>query len=348
MTIVSACIGFVVGSTSMGICYDSYDSANMKTHFTTIKERFTAVRIFQTAMGSQNAIDVAAEVGLQVAAGVWIQGDRYETDLKAVIDGCKRHPDTVQVVYIGNEELHNGWSADKLIATINDAKKRIKDAGINVRVGTVQIDAIADACDVIGVNIHPFFSGSPASVLTPIVDFKTRWDAVKAKFGDKIRMTESGWPTQGGNFGQHEANWQRAKDYYYAMLEWESSEQSEIPYYFMFHDNPAKGGFETYFGIATQDGKWKWENPDPSPTSNPTTYPTNSPTSTPAPTSTPTPSSSTPAPTPISSEPTPMPTVPTPVPAIPTSKPTPTVNPTNTPPSTSPTPTPAPTKPFCP
>ncbi|OQR91788.1 glycoside hydrolase [Achlya hypogyna] len=356
VALASTCLfGLAAAGADMGVCYDSYDSANMKSHFTTIKERFTAVRTFQTAMGSQNAIDVAAEVGLKMAAGIWLLGDRFETDLKAVIDGAKRHPDTVQVVYVGNEELHNGWNAEQLTAKIHEVKGRLKSAGVNVRVGTVQIDgdylkypSIADACDVIGVNIHPFFSGGPASVLTPIVDFKTRWDAMKTKFGDKIRMTESGWPTQGGNFGQHEANFQRAQDYYNAMLQWEASEQSETPYYFMFHDNRAKGGFEAYFGIANPDGKWKWGSPGPSPTNAPTNNPTPSPSNSLAPTPSPSPSSG-PAPTPSpsngpaptayptstpsvvptttpSANPTPAPTVPTPAPTVPTPTPSPSPN----------------------
>ncbi|EQC34265.1 hypothetical protein SDRG_08037 [Saprolegnia diclina VS20] len=352
MTVMAACMG--VASAGMGICYDSYDSANMKTHFTTIKERFTAVRTFQTDMGSQNAIDVAADTGLSIAAGIWLLGDRYEKDLKAVIDGCKRHPNTVQVVYVGNEELHNGWNADKVIDKVLETKKRLTEAGVKVRVGTVQIDGdflsnpkLVDACDVIGVNIHPFFSGAPSSVLTPITDYMARWDAVKAKFGDKVRMTESGWPTEGGDSGQHQANFQRAKDFYGAVLSWQAKENSETPYYFMFHDNKAKGGFEAHFGIATSDGKWKWDQPGPNPQPQPSPSPSNQPS--PSPSNQPSPSpSNQPSPSP-SNQPSPSPSnqpsttpsvYPTPGPTTPTPSSQPTPGPTTPRPSSQPTPAP--------
>ncbi|RHZ00405.1 hypothetical protein DYB35_012020 [Aphanomyces astaci] len=263
--IVLPVLGLFVLATSViaegfGVCYDSYDSANMPAHFRTIKQRFESVRTFQTAMGNQNAITVAANAGLKIAAGVWLLGNRYQEDLDAAIAGAKANPNAVQVIFIGNEELHQGWNAARLTSVVQDAKAKLAAAGVRVPVGIVQTDGdllanpgLADLVDIVGANIHPFFSGAPDSTTDPIKDLKRRYEAVVAKFGSKVRVTEVGWPSQGGSFQGHTASAALSEKFYYDVKGWQQS-TGTAAYYFMYHDNLGKGGFESYFGIAHPNG----------------------------------------------------------------------------------------------
>nr|AIG56230.1 secreted protein [Achlya hypogyna] len=208
----------------LGVCYDSYDPARVATHFATIQQGFSIVRI-------------------------------------------QRHPGTVSIVFVGNEELSNGWNADQLLAQINAVKSQLKAAGINVPVGTVQIDGdwlnnkgLAAACDVVGVNIHPFYGTSPASKSNPIEDLKTRWAAMVSVFGAKTQLVETGWPHQGNAENGHVPSDSTAASFFGQVQSWVASGNGGTqPTYFMFHDNPNKGVNtpEGSFGLADANGNWK-------------------------------------------------------------------------------------------
>ncbi|KAF0775295.1 hypothetical protein AaE_001004, partial [Aphanomyces astaci] len=152
-----------------GICYDSFQAiGNVDAHFTFLKGKFGAVR-------------------LQVAAGVWLRGPiAFEDDLKAAVDGVKRHPTNVMAVYVGNEDLDHGWSAEQVVDKIRVVRAAFAAQGLgNVPIGTVQTDGqflanpdLAAACDVVGVNIYPFFDSSAFSMLFPVDNLDKRYAAM--------------------------------------------------------------------------------------------------------------------------------------------------------------------------
>nr|AIG55519.1 secreted protein [Thraustotheca clavata] len=254
---------------ALGVCYDTYNPGNIDKHFQTIKSRFSSIRTYQTYLWnpSRNVIDAASDNGLTVYAGIWLRdGMDFNKEIQAVIDGAKRHPNVLQAVFVGNEDIDNNWAAWQVAQKVNDARGRLRAAGINVRVGSVQTDGawlrnsdLANSCDIIGVNIYPFFGASPTSWTNPIQDLNDRWNAITNKFGGKAMITETGWPHGGGNFGNHISNSGNAIDYFNKVKDWASSHGGEMPMYFMFHDNWNKGGFEAQFGLANSNGDWKFD-----------------------------------------------------------------------------------------
>ncbi|ETV82839.1 hypothetical protein H257_04617 [Aphanomyces astaci] len=253
----------------VSVCYDSYDSRNMPDHFKRIKERFAGVRTFQT-QGAFNHIEVAAQAGLQIYAGIWIQSGNVEGDMAAAVYGAKKYPGTVKAILVGNEELMVGLSASFVIDKVNRMKQLLREAGVsNVPVGSVQMDGswfgnpgLADVCDVMGVNIHPFFSATDISKTRPIEDLKTRWQNLVNRFGHKsIVVTEAGWPTSGSPLNGHVPSTDTAKQFINDMRDWAAGGGGgDMPAYFMFHDNPSKSmDFEKSFGLAGTDGVWKFD-----------------------------------------------------------------------------------------
>ncbi|RHZ15774.1 hypothetical protein DYB26_006255 [Aphanomyces astaci] len=253
---------------SFGIGYHVGHASKIEGDFQSIRQHFGGVRTFLTHVNPQvNIIDVAATVGLKIATGIPVDSSRFELDLTAVVAGAKRNPSAVQAVYVGNEDLLQGFDAGRLVGLIQQVKRRLVDAGLpSIPVGTVQTDGsflefpyVTDVCDVMGVNIHPFFSHGQ-----PMANFEARWRNMKAKFpASKLRMTETGWPTAGGYSptGQ-DANEATSSAFFKAFYSWHQKEQSDMPFWFMYQDVPSKGGFETYFGLSRVDGSWKidWQS----------------------------------------------------------------------------------------
>ncbi|RHY03616.1 hypothetical protein DYB25_011636 [Aphanomyces astaci] len=246
----------------------------MEPQFRQLAPVFSSVRTFVAQAWNQNAADVAARSGLTVALGLWIQHGNYENEITNAIDGALRNPGTVDVIYVGNEELLVGWTPSKLLPFILDAKRRVQAAGlVDVKVGTVQIDRdfymypeVVGACDVIGVNIHPFFNGAPAALADPFQSFANHFSWLADKYGrDKVRMTETGFPSAGGGNLGHVASYETATAFFQRFQTWTQVVQTPTPYYFMLQDTPAKLGFgsdfEAYFGLLNNRSEWKYPMP---------------------------------------------------------------------------------------
>ncbi|OQR97977.1 glycoside hydrolase [Achlya hypogyna] len=266
---------------SLGVSYDTYEANKIDYHFRTIKQRFNSVRTYQTYLWNptRNVIDAAADNGLTIYPGIWLRdGMDYNQEVQAVIDGCKRHPNTVKAVFVGNEDLANGWDQWRVLQKVNDVRGRLRAAGINVPVGSVQIDGdwlqardLANGCDILGVNIYAFFGAAPVSWQNPIEDLKYRWNQMVQKFpGKTVMLTETGWPHGGGNNGAHISNPGNAIDYFFKVQSWANAGNGgPDPMYFMYHDNRKKGGYEGHFGLANPDGVWKFDFGPPPPDNNP-------------------------------------------------------------------------------
>ncbi|RHY94474.1 hypothetical protein DYB35_001961 [Aphanomyces astaci] len=257
----------------VSVCYDSYNSytaGNIEYHFKRIKERFSGVRTYQT-QGLRNHIDVAAETGLVIYAGVWLKNDQWFKDMQAALDGARRHPNSVKAILVGNEELlggeYNQWF---VLEKVRHMRKMLNDAGLwYIKVGSVQTDGdwlnsgseLAKECDVMGVNIHPFFGASDNSKLNPVEDLNVRWIQMVNRFGGKVVLTETGWPTSGGTVNGHVPSMHMAKKYMLDVNAWaKRGNGGDTPAYFMFHDNNGKWvDYEKSFGLAWDNGFWKFD-----------------------------------------------------------------------------------------
>ncbi|CAH0473531.1 unnamed protein product [Peronospora belbahrii] len=272
----NACIALLTIQVSAnGVCYDpdhsisgTMDAESVKVDMAVIKNHgFTSVRTYISQFGSTNlglAID-SANLGLKVALGVPYPQSDYLIQMGAALTAA--NSTFLAYIFVGNENLADAMEVpDEMINLIKYIKKRVPKT---VKVGTVQRNTevinysrilgwsdLVDACDVLGVNIHPYFTPGTSAV-NAIDVVKTQWATMEQTFGDKLMVTETGWPSCGklfGNIGSAEG----AEHFYRDYQAWTSSMVES--FYFQMFDTPYKHQpFEKAYGILTNESADKFD-----------------------------------------------------------------------------------------
>ncbi|KAG3197579.1 hypothetical protein PC128_g6686 [Phytophthora cactorum] len=310
-----------------GVCYDpdhtsgksaSTVQADMKT---IAGAGFSSVRTYISKFGNTEMGPIITGAGLTAVLGVPYPQSDYQEQMEAAISAA--NAGGVYAIMVGNENLAGASSVPSgMIDVINQIKSRV-----SCKVGTVQRNTevigyqsisgwseLVSACDVLGVNVHPFFN--PATTADGAIDVVDKqWQTMMSNFGDKLLLTETGWPSSGsvsGNTGSLAGE----QTFYSAYQQWSSSLSEK--FYFQFFDVPSKPeAYEQTFGLYTADSQSKFtmsQQQSPS-TSTSQQQPATTPAA-PAPTTaSPTPTTAAPAPEPTDATPEPN-TAPTPTPEI--------------------------------
>lgn len=253
-------------------------SQAIRNDFAFMSKYFAHFRTFYSSFYGIPVTPIAAEFSAKLYLGVYMTDEQwYQSQVDSAIDAVRNHPDTVIAILIGNENLKpNGpYSADAIISRVNQLRDDIKQSTNRyVAIGTVQrvtewlnpdldeeTDKLAAACDIIGVNIYPYFGEYDYN--SPIRPVEQQWNAMIARYGaQKVRLTETGFPSAGGRSPSGvQADLQTEIDYYNALTNWRP--QGYGPgFWFAFHDrrpddNSVPGEFEKHFGLFTSDSKNK-------------------------------------------------------------------------------------------
>lgn len=161
-----------------------------------------AIRLYSSTGGVELVPPLAAEAGLKVTVGAWIDKNvkRNEREIASAVDLARRNGN-VQAIVVGNETIYRDeQSVDELIQLINQVKK-----SSNVPVTTGEIwniwlehPELASAVDFIAAHILPYwegFSDKQAVDQALLIHQKLR-DAFPGK---RIVIAEFGWPSAGYN-----------------------------------------------------------------------------------------------------------------------------------------------------
>src|SRR5215510_1842318 len=161
-----------------------------------------AVRLYSSTEGNELVPPIAAEFGLKVTVGAWIDknADRNKREIEAAINLARRNSNVIGVV-VGNETLYRGeQKIDELVELI----KKVKSA-VNVPVTTGEIwniwrdnPELASNVDFIAAHALPYWENfsSDQAVDQAVYLYGLLRDTFPGK---RIVIAEFGWPSAGYN-----------------------------------------------------------------------------------------------------------------------------------------------------
>ena len=163
-----------------------------------------AIRTYSSTGGVELVTPIAAEFGLKVAVGAWIDKNekRNERELRAAVDLVRKNRN-VNALVVGNETIFRGeQSADDLIRLIHQTKREVGGA-VPVTTGEIwhvwiEHPELASAVDFIAAHVLPYwegFSETQAADQAVIIYNRLR----EAFPGKRIVIAEFGWPSAGYN-----------------------------------------------------------------------------------------------------------------------------------------------------
>jgi exo-beta-1,3-glucanase (GH17 family)/cellulose synthase/poly-beta-1,6-N-acetylglucosamine synthase-like glycosyltransferase len=235
-----------------------------------------AIRLYSSTGGVELVPPIAAEFGLKVTVGAWIDknADRNEREIDAAINLAKHNSNVIGIV-VGNETLYRGeQKAEDLIELI----KRVKRS-VNVPVTTGEIwniwrdnsdttppgqPTLASTVDFIAAHVLPYWENfTDRQAVDQAVD---RYQLLREKFpGKRIVIAEFGWPSAGYNLRSAEPGpFQQASVLRNFVtraeaiqMEYNIVEAIDQPWKFF------EGGVGPYWGVlnAAREPKFAWTGP---------------------------------------------------------------------------------------
>jgi exo-beta-1,3-glucanase (GH17 family)/cellulose synthase/poly-beta-1,6-N-acetylglucosamine synthase-like glycosyltransferase len=160
------------------------------------------IRTYSSTGGVDLVPGVAAEFGLRVTIGAWIDkhNERNEREIRSVIDLAKRHGN-VNGIIVGNETIYRGdQKVSDLIPMIQRVKRSTSVPVTTGEIWNVWIEhpELVSAVDYIAAHILPYWEGfSDKKAVDQAILI---YDKLRAAYpGKRIVIAEFGWPSAGYN-----------------------------------------------------------------------------------------------------------------------------------------------------
>ena len=161
-----------------------------------------AIRLYSSTGGVELVPPIAAEFGLKVTVGAWIDknAERNEREIAAAIN-LARHNSNVIGVVVGNETIYRG---EQKVEDLIELIKRVKKS-VNVPVTTGEIwniwrdfPQLAYSVDFIAAHVLPYWENftDKQAVDQAVAMFQLLRDQFPGK---RIVIAEFGWPSAGYN-----------------------------------------------------------------------------------------------------------------------------------------------------
>ncbi len=227
-----------------------------------------AIRTYSSTGGAELVPPIAAEFGLKVTVGVWIDKnrERNEREIRSALD-LARHNSNVNAIVVGNETmLRAETNVDDLIKIIQRVKHSSPVPVTTGDIWSAWIDhpELASSVDFIAAHILPYWAGTDAkSAVDSSIEIYAK---LRKTFpGKRIVIAEFGWPSAGYNF--HDADPGRMQQAEILRDFVTRAEAYGIDYNIVEAiDQPWKtmeGGVGPYWGLfdASRQPKFSWTGP---------------------------------------------------------------------------------------
>ena len=166
-----------------------------------------AIRLYSSTGGVEIVPAIAAEFGLKVTLGVWIDKnvDRNEREIVSAVDLAKKNSNVIGVV-VGNETLYRDeLKIDDLVEYIRKVKRQVSVPVTTGEIWNIWRDnpQLASSVDFIAAHILPYWENFED---TQAVDQAVYiYGLLRETFpGKRIVVAEFGWPSQGYNLRRAE------------------------------------------------------------------------------------------------------------------------------------------------
>ncbi len=223
------------------------------------------VRSFSCTEGNELIPKIAKELGMKTLVGAWLGNDDKinQQEVENLITISKAG--YVDIAAVGNEVMLRGdLTEDELIAFITRVKQAIPTG---IPVGYVdayfEFDVkprITAACDVILANCYPYWEG--CHIDYSLLYMKEMYNKAKRTANGKpVIISETGWPSQGTNFGVAMPSDENFMKYFINTQKWSKEDNIEIFYFSSFDESwkvGAEGDVGAYWGIWDKDEKLKY------------------------------------------------------------------------------------------
>jgi exo-beta-1,3-glucanase (GH17 family)/cellulose synthase/poly-beta-1,6-N-acetylglucosamine synthase-like glycosyltransferase len=169
-----------------------------------------AIRLYSSTGGVELVPPIAAEFGLKVTVGAWIDknADRNKREIEAAIDLAKRNSNVIGIV-VGNETIYRGeQKVEDLIELIKRVKKSVSVPVTTGEIWNIWRDnfdetprdqpTLASTVDFIAAHVLPYWENfTDKQAVDQAVD---RYQLLRDKFpGKRVVIAEFGWPSNGYN-----------------------------------------------------------------------------------------------------------------------------------------------------
>jgi exo-beta-1,3-glucanase (GH17 family)/cellulose synthase/poly-beta-1,6-N-acetylglucosamine synthase-like glycosyltransferase len=227
-----------------------------------------AIRLYSSTEGVELVPPIAAEFGLKVTVGAWIDKDtdRNDREIDAAINLARRNSN-VNGIVVGNETVFRG---EQKVEDLIDLIKRVKKS-VNVPVTTGEIwniwrdnPELASSVDFIAAHVLPYWENFTDKQAVDQAVYL--YGLLREKFpGKRIVVAEFGWPSAGYNLKNAEPgpfeqasvlrNFVTRADA--IGMEYNIVEAIDQPWKYF------EGGVGPYWGIlnADREAKFAWTGP---------------------------------------------------------------------------------------
>ena len=177
--------------------------ARIRADLTAIAKQAKAVRTYASTQGLESVPEIAAELGLTVTLGIWIDKDeaRNKREIETALDLARRNRNVTRLV-VGNETI---FRHEHTAAELAEIVRRVKrDSPVPVATADhwkafIDHPELVDAVDQVFAHIIPYWEGLPKK--SAVKGSLAIYDKLRAAYPDKkIVIGEFGWPSAGHNF----------------------------------------------------------------------------------------------------------------------------------------------------
>jgi len=223
------------------------------------------VRSFSCTEGNELIPKIAKEYGIKTLVGAWLGNDdkinqqEVENLIKISKEGY------VDIATVGNEVMLRGdLTEDELISFINKVKQSIPGIPVGYVDAYFEFEVkprITAACDVVLANCYPYWEG--CHIDYSLLYMKEMYNkAIRAAKGKPVIISETGWPSQGTNFGAAMPSDENFIKYFINTQKWSKEDNVDIFYFSSFDESwkvGAEGDVGAYWGLWDKDEKLKFQ-----------------------------------------------------------------------------------------